>query len=163
MNVTDEIKILTTVVETLTPLKPDARQRVIEYACNLLEISRAGELKPVPEDDRPPIPVTADPAQPGKRKPPQQYLRDYNYKIMTKRIAVMAVYLEREQKKARFGFKDITDAFRAAKESKMPAYSQYGRAVIMGFLAKEGDQYYATTKAEQLVDKYGTRPTGEDQ
>ena len=54
----------------------------------------------------------------------------------------------------RFGFRDITDAFRLAKEHKVPAQSQYSRAVIMGYLAKEGDQYYATTQAEALVDNY---------
>jgi hypothetical protein len=53
---------------------------------------------------------------------------------------------------------NITEAFRAAKESKMPAYSQSGRAVVMGFLAKESNQYYATTKAELLVDDYNKQP-----
>lgn len=163
MNVTDEIKVLTTVVETLTPLDAGARQRIVEYACNALDIARTNAAKAVHEDPRPTISSIPDPAPSGKRKPPQQYLRDYNYKIMTKRIAVMAVYLEREQGRGRFGFKDITEAFRSAKEPKMPAYSQYGRAVIMGFLAKEGDQYYATTKAEQLVDKYSKRPTGQEE
>ncbi len=73
---------------------------------------------------------------------------------MTKRIAVLAVYLEREKQLKTFGFKDITAAFRDAKEGKLPAQSQYGRAVIMGYLGKKGDQYYATSQAERLVDEY---------
>jgi hypothetical protein len=99
--------------------------------------------------------------QPNKPTAPQQYLRSYNYKIMTKRIGVMAVYLERERGVKRFNFKDITDAFRDAKEAKTPAQSQYSRAVIMGYLAKEGDQFYATSKAEELVDAYNSRAADE--
>jgi hypothetical protein len=70
------------------------------------------------------------------------------------RAGVVAVHLEREKVMKRFNFKDITDAFRDAKESKTPAQSQNARAVIMGFLANEGDQFYATSKAEALVDTY---------
>jgi hypothetical protein len=102
-----------------------------------------------------------DESRSDKPVPPQEYLRKYNYKVMTKRIAVMGVYLERERQMKRFGFKDITEAFRMAKESKVPAQSQYARAVIMGYLAKEGDQYYATTQAEALVDKYAAN-SGEE-
>jgi hypothetical protein len=162
MKITDEIKVLTTIVETLTPLEPDARQRVVEYACNVLGIARTGAAIPAREDAHTMASPPSELGQHGKRKPPQQYQRDYSYKIMTKRIAVMAVYLEREQGKNRFDFKDITEAFRTAKESKIPAYSQYSRAVIMGFLAKEGDQYYATTKAEHLVDAYHKKAGGEE-
>src|SRR6266404_6096614 len=42
----------------------------------------------------------------------------YNYKVMTKRIAVMGVYLERERQMKRFGFRDITEAFRRQKKRK---------------------------------------------
>jgi hypothetical protein len=162
MNVTEELKVLRTVVETLTPLEPSARQRVVEYACDLLGIAHARASTPTQEDARTMASASRDLVQQGKRTPPQQYLRDYNYKIMTKRIAVLAVYLEREQGKKKFGLRDITEAFRAAKESKMPAYSQYGRAVIMGYLAKEGDEYYATSKAELLVDGYNKRSNGDN-
>ena len=78
---------------------------------------------------------------------------------MTKRLAVLAVYLERERGMKRFNFKDITEAFREAKEAKTPAPSQYARAVVMGYLAKGGDQYYATGKAEELVDSYNAGQT----
>ena len=103
----------------------------------------------------------AQPPQNDKPKAAQQYLRDYDYKIMTKRVAVVAVYLERERGMKRFSLRDVTEAFRDAKESKMPAYSQYARAVAMGFLAKEGDQHYATSKAEALVDNYAKRSSKE--
>jgi hypothetical protein len=76
---------------------------------------------------------------------------------MTKRIAVMAVFLERHRGLNRFALKDLTAAFREAKESKLPAQSQYVHAQVMGFIAKEGDLYYATTQAEQLVDQYSTK------
>jgi hypothetical protein len=157
MNVTNEIDVLKTVVEALTPLEADARQRVVEYICKALNIEHAKGSASNPEKSPPP-PIAL---QGGKPTPPQQYLRNFNYKIMTKRIGVIAVYLERERGTKRFNFKDITETFREAKESKTPAQSQYARAVVMGYLAKEGDQFYATTKAEELVDSYNARQADE--
>src|ERR1039458_2135030 len=161
MNVTKEIDVLKTVVEVLTPLDAGARQRIIEYVCKALIIENAKIPAANPEKAPPQIA-----SQSGKPTPPQQYLRNYNYKIMTKRIGVIAVYLEHERGTKRFNFKDITETFREAKESKTPAQSQYARAVVMGYLAKEGDQFYATTKAEELVDSYNARQaddsTGEE-
>lgn len=158
MNVTKELDVINKVVKDLTPLEPDARRKVIEVVCKILDIALLQSPAPSPEIPRkeqaPRIQLS------GKPTAPQQYLRTYNYKIMTKRLAVLAVYLEREKGMKRFNFKDITEAFRAAKEAKTPAPSQYARAVIMGYLAKEGDQYYATGKAEELVDAY-TRQAGE--
>jgi hypothetical protein len=153
MTVTSEIEVLKKIVEELTPLEAEARQRVVEYVCKALNIG-CTKLPAPHHIDAPPSPITP---QGGKPTPPQQYLRNYNYKIMTKRIGVIAVYLERERGVKRFNFKDITETFREAKESKIPAQSQYARAVIMGYLAKEGDQLYATTKAEELVDSYNAR------
>jgi hypothetical protein len=82
---------------------------------------------------------------------------------MTKRIAVLAVYLEREKGLNRFALRDITDAFKAAKEPKLPAHSQYARAVAMDYLAKDGDSYYATTQAEKLIKEFHSRPVDEDE
>lgn len=158
MSETNEIDVLKKVIEDLTPLEPEARQRVIDYACKVLAIGHPQTTGSAKET------VHQNPAGgtlTGKPTAPQQYLRNYNYKIMTKRIGVMAVYLERERGTKRFNFKDITDAFRDAKEAKTPAQSQYARAVIMGYLAKEGDQFYATSKAEELVDSYNARQENE--
>jgi hypothetical protein len=152
MNVTNEIDVLKKIVEDLTPLDADARQRVIDYTCKALSIDHGKILNLKPEKTA----TASEPQQTGKPVTPQQYLRDFNYKIMTKRIGVVAVYLERERRMKRFSLKDVTAAFRDAKESP-PAHSQYGRAVAMDYLAKEGDQYYATSKAEGLVDSYKNR------
>ncbi len=158
MSVIDEIDVLKKVINDLTPLEPDARQRVVDYACKMLAISHPQSPVFAKESGRQ---KQSAEMQPNKPTAPQQYLRNYNYKIMTKRIGVMAVYLERERGVSRFNFKDITDAFRDAKEAKTPAQSQYARAVIMGYLAKEGDQFYATSKAEELVDGYKAREADE--
>jgi len=158
MSATNEIDILKKVVEDLTPLEPEVRQRVVDYACKMLAIGRPQITQPTRES------IHQNPAGgmlSAKPTVPQQYLRNYNYKIMTKRIGVLAVYLERERGTKRFNFKDITDVFREAKEVKTPAQSQYARAVIMGYLAKEGDQFYATSKAEELVDSYSARQENE--
>ena len=156
MNVTNEIDTLKKIVEDLTPLEADARQRVIDYACKMLNIERAPAAAVKRESlQQESLATTAQST--GKPTSPQQYLRSYNYKIMTKRIGVVAVYLERERKMNRFSLKDITGAFRDGKESKPPAHSQYARAVAMDYLGKEGDQYYATSKAEGLVDTYKNR------
>ena len=156
MNVTNEIDVLKKIVEDLTPLDADARQRVIDYTCKALSIDHGKASKPKPGD----APASPEPSQTGKPITPQQYLRNFNYKVMTKRIGVVAVYLERERRMKRFGLKDVTAAFRDAKESP-PAHSQYARAVAMDYLAKEGDQYYATSKAEGLVDSYKNRQADE--
>lgn len=158
MSATNEIDVLKKIIDDLTPLEPDARQRVVDYACKMLAINHPQSPGLVKESVRQNQSVGM---QSNKPTAPQQYLRNYNYKIMTKRIAVMAVYLERERGAKRFNFKDITDAFRDAKEAKTPAQSQYARAVIMGYLAKEGDQFYATSKAEELVDAYNAREADE--
>lgn len=158
MSATNEIDTLKKVIDDLAPLEPDARQRIVDYACKMLGISHPVTTSLVKEGVRQSQPAAA---QPNKPIPPQQYLRSYNYKVMTKRIGVIAVYLERERGIKRFNFKDITDLFREAKEAKTPAQSQYARAVIMGYLAKEGDQLYATTKAEELVDAYNARQEDE--
>lgn len=155
MNATTEIDVLKRVIEDLTPLEPDARLRVVEYACKMLKIDRVHTPTSTKNANSQSLVTRTLP--PNKPIAPQQYLRNYNYKIMTKRIGVMAVYLERERGLKRFNFKDITDTFRDAKEAKTPAQSQYSRAVIMGYLAKEGDQFYATSKAEELVDAYKAR------
>jgi hypothetical protein len=161
MSVTDEIEVLRTIVNALTPLEPVARQRVIEYACSKLDVERPRVPAANTREERSNPPADAR-TQVGKPIPPQQYLRDYNYKIMTKRIGIMAVYLERERGLRRFSLKDVTETFRDAKESRLPAHSQYARAVVMGFLGKEGDQYYASSKAEQLVDNYNKRQGSEN-
>jgi len=144
----------------LSPLEDVSRRRVLAYAGSAFAdkpiaqiggVLSQGEAKSIRQssDERSEKPVA-----------PQEYLRKYNYKVMTKRIGVMAVYIERERQMKRFGFRDITEAFRTAKEPKVPAQSQYSRAVIMGYLAKEGDQYYATTQAEALVDNYAGNGEG---
>jgi hypothetical protein len=125
----------------------------------MLNIGRGQPSLPATEIPRNTFQET--PRQPSKPTAPQHYLRTYNYTVMTKRLAVLAVYLERERGMSRFNFKDITEAFRAAKEAKTPAPSQYARAVVMGYLAKEGDQYYATGKAEGLIDSYNASQVGE--
>jgi hypothetical protein len=159
MNVTKEMDVINKVVKDLTPLEPDARRKVIDVVCKILDIAQVQSPAPPMEIARQLQPAGAQPS--GKPTAPQQYLRTYNYKIMTKRLAVLAVYLERERKMTRFNFRDITEAFRAAKEAKTPAPSQYARAVVMGYLAKEGDQYYATDKAEKLIDSYNVSQTQE--
>jgi hypothetical protein len=158
MNTTNEIDVLKKIIEDLTPLEAEARQRIIDYVCKMLNIGRSQSppARVMPDNS---FPETT--RQHGKPTAPQYYLRTYNYKIMTKRLAVLAVYLERERGMQRFNFKDITEAFRVAKEAKTPAPSQYARAVIMGYLAKEGDQYYATGKAEELVDSYSASQVDE--
>ena len=159
MDVTKEMDVINKVIKDLTPLESDARRKVIDVVCKILDIAHAQFVAAPLEPARQLQPVGARPS--GKPTAPQQYLRNYSYKIMTKRLAVLAVYLEREKGMRRFNFKDITEAFRAAKEAKTPAPSQYARAVVMGYLAKEGDQYYATDKAEQLVDSYNVSQTQE--
>ena len=153
MSVTKEMDVINKIVKDLTPLEPEARCKVIDVVCKILDIIQPQPSMSAREIVRP-LPSAATPQVGGKPTAPQQYLRNYSYKIMTKRIAVLAVYVERERGMKRFNFKDITEAFRAAKEAKTPAPSQYARAVVMGYLAKEGDQYYATRKAEELVDSY---------
>jgi hypothetical protein len=159
MSATNEIDVLKKIIEDLTPLESEARQRVVDYACKMLDIGRNQSSLPVVENARSNFPEAT--RQPNKPTAPQHYLRTYNYTVMTKRLAVLAVYLERERGMSRFNFKDITEAFRAAKEAKTPAPSQYARAVVMGYLAKEGDQYYATGKAEGLIDSYNSSQAGE--
>ena len=160
MNVTKEMDVINKIVKDLTPLEPEARHKVIDVVCKILDIGRSQPSIPARDGVRQLLQAGA-PQTGGKPTPPQQYLRNYNYKIMTKRIAVLAVYVERERGMKRFNFKDITEAFRAAKEAKTPAPSQYARAVVMGYLAKEGDQYYATGKAEELVDSYNASQADE--
>jgi hypothetical protein len=155
MNVTKELDVINKIVKELTPFESEARRKVIDVVCKILDIGHPQAPVPTPENVRQTPTATTHPL--GKPTAPQQYLRNYNYKIMTKRIGVIAVYLERERGMKRFNFKDITEAFRDAKESKTPAQSQYARAVVMGYLAKEGDQFYATSKAEELVDSYKAR------
>lgn len=159
MNTTNEIDVLKKIIEDLTPLEAEVRQRVIDYVCKMLDIGRS--QSPPPTRTMPDNNFPEATRQHGKPTAPQYYLRTYNYKIMTKRLAVLAVYLERERGMSRFNFKDITEAFRAAKEAKTPAPSQYARAVVMGYLAKEGDQYYTTGKAEGLVDSYNASQADE--
>jgi hypothetical protein len=159
MNVTKEMDVINKIVKDLGGLEPEARRKVIDVVCKILDIAQS---PPAPKEvvgQNPPQGTS----QAGKPTPPQQYLRSYNYKIMTKRLAVLAVYLERERGMKRFNFKDITGIFRAAKEAKTPAPSQYARAVVMGYLAKEGDQYYATGKAEGLVDSYNASQADKDE
>jgi hypothetical protein len=160
MNVTKEMGVINKTVKDLTPLGPEARWKVIDVVCKILDISQPQPSTPAREAIRT-LPMAGTPQVGGKPTAPQQYLRNYSYKVMTKRIAVLAVYVERERGMKRFNFKDITEAFRAAKEAKTPAPSQYARAVVMGYLAKEGDQYYATGKAEELVDSYNASQADE--
>lgn len=154
MNVIDEITALKKIVEILSPLEDASRRRVLAYAGSAYADKPIANIIATGQESTRKGLGTGEGGRSAKPVPPQEYLRTYNYKVMTKRIAVMGVYLERERQVKRFGFRDITEAFRTAKEAKVPAQSQYARAVIMGYLAKEGDQYYATTKAEALVDKY---------
>jgi hypothetical protein len=149
MNFTDEVEALKKVMAILSPLEELSRQRVLAYAQDAFGgQSRGVHVAEAPKSEPRAVARSAKPVS------PQEYLRRYAYKIMTKRIAVLAVYLEREKQLKTFGFKDITAAFRDAKEAKLPAQSQYGRAVIMGYLGKKGDQYYATSQAENLIDDY---------
>ena len=152
--------VINKIVKDLTPLESEARHKVIDVVCKILDIGQSQSSIPAREGVRQ-LSLVGAPQTGGKPTAPQQYLRSYNYKIMTKRIAVLAVYVERERGMKRFNFKDITEAFRAAKEPKTPAPSQYARAVVMGYLAKEGDQYYATGKAEELVDSYNVSQADE--
>jgi hypothetical protein len=160
MDVTKEMDVINKIVKDLTPLEFESRRKVIDVVCKILDIDQSHPSAQVRGDVRQ-LPPTGTPQPGGKPTSPQQYLRNYNYKIMTKRIGVIAVYLERERKMNRFSLRDITGAFRDAKESKPPAHSQYARAVAMDYLGKEGDQYYATSKAEGLVDAYNKRQTDE--
>jgi len=150
-NVAREIKALERTIGILSPLSPDERNRILVYLHSVFD-SDGGDSAATTNA----IQSKTTPVARGSTKPvsPQEFLREYNYKVMTKRIGVMAVYLERHRNTSRFALKDLTVAFREAKEPKAPAQSQYGRAQIMGFIAKEGDLYYATSKAESLVDQY---------
>ncbi len=161
MNNVQEIDTLKIVVEALTPLEPDARIRVIDYVCNVLDIGRST----APQGKTQSKVATGGTHQSHGNKPvsPQEYLRRYDYKVMTKRIGVMAVYIERERGLQRFTFKDITETFRIAKEAKIPAHSQYGRAVVMNYLGKDGEGYYATSQAEALVDGYNAQAASADE
>jgi hypothetical protein len=149
--VTREIKALERTISILSPLTPEERGRILVYLHSVFDADGGGVGSTTSA-----IQHKTAPTVHGSGKPvsPQEFLREFNYKIMTKRIAVMAVYLERKRGASRFALKDLTAAFREAKEPKPPAQSQYGRAQIMGFIAKEGDLYYATSKAELLVDQY---------
>ncbi len=153
MDITLEVDAIKKVVAALEPLDEDARGRVVEYASKMLGFKAAPAGKSSSDMDKKQA-FDTDARKSSKPASPQEYLRKYDYKVMTKRIAVIAVYLEREKKEARFSFKTITDAFKDAKEPKLPAHSQYGRAVAMNYLAKDGDAYYATSQAEALVDAY---------
>ena len=165
MNLMTEIDALKKVVEIISPLDEISRQRVLAYAASAFErkpISESALKAELPWVGRRKLETAHDPRA-SKQASPQEYLRQYNYKVMTKRIGVLGVYLERERQMKRFNFKDITAAFRDAKEPKVPAPSQYARAVIMGHLAKEGDQYYATAQAERLVDEYAEGRQGDSE
>jgi hypothetical protein len=157
MNLIDEVDALKKTIEILNPLGDEARLRVLNYAYQAFGAPSTNRPKVATLDALSKVSGGAPLPAGGsfdKPKSPQEYLRTYNYKIMTKRIAVMAVFLERERGKKRFSLRDITEVFRDAKEPKTPAHSQYGRAQAMDFIAKEGDQFYATSKAEALVDSY---------
>jgi hypothetical protein len=148
-NVTGEIDALKTVIAALENLDEPGRVRVLQYATNVYgpanskNLAKAFKNAESPPDER-------------KDKPagPQEYLRRYNYKSMTKRIGVIAVFLERERAVNRFDFQAILKEFRDAKEPKLPVHVQFARAVQMNYLAKDGDSYYTTSAAETLVDKY---------
>jgi hypothetical protein len=147
-NVTREIKALERAITILSPLGQEERSRILAYLHSVFEPSSGdGGTATQPKSAR----TSHTNAKPLS---PQEFLRQYNYKIMTKRIGVMAVFLERHRGVNRFALKDLTAAFREAKEGTLPAQSQYGRAQIMGYIAKQGDSYYATSKAEGLVDQY---------
>jgi hypothetical protein len=145
-NVTREIKALERTIATLSPLGTEERSRILAYLHSVFD----------PSVGAPTTAAKSANGTLGHAKPvsPQEFLRKYNYKIMTKRIGVIAVFLERHRGASRFALKDLTAAFREAKEPKLPAQSQYGRAQVMGFIAREGDSYYATSNAEALVDQY---------
>jgi hypothetical protein len=145
-NVTREIKALERTIAILFPLGPEERSRILAYLHSVFDPTVAAA----------PTAAKSVDGSHGHAKPvsPQEFLRKYNYKIMTKRIGVIAVFLERNRGANRFALKDLTAAFREAKESKLPAQSQYGRAQVMGYIAREGDSYYATSNAESLVDQY---------
>jgi hypothetical protein len=152
MDLTPEIEAIKKVADSLTPLDEEARARVLDYVIKMLGLS---------VDLNSPIKGVNTKAESGQNvkksgKPigPQEYLRKFDYKVMTKRIAVLAVYLERERNEKRFSFKAVTDAFKDAKEPRLPAHSQYTRSVAMNYLAKDGELYYATSQAEALVDAY---------
>ncbi len=79
---------------------------------------------------------------------------------MTKKIGVMAVFLERERGVTRVTLPVLHKEFKDAKEPKLPVHMQFTRAVASNYLAKDGDSYYATSAAEALVDTY--RPDAEE-
>ena len=159
MNVTPEIEILKTVVEALSKLDPAARSRIISYACEALEIKSSARPDAHTDEKTGAHGIVR---KTGKPSGPQEYLRRYSVRTMTKRIGIIAVFLERERDKKRFSLKDLTTEFREAKEPKTPAHSQYARAVAMNYLAKDGEQYYATNQAEALVDGYDTSKNRDD-
>lgn len=152
MTFENELNALRLVSEALTPLEADARRRVIDYVCHMLQLEPPKSQKLKPDGGAGRTFQNADSAT--KPTSPQEYLRRFPYRTMTKKIGVIAVFLERERGKSRFALRDITEAFRQAKEAKIPAHSQYGRAQTMNYLAKEGELYYATNQAEALVDAY---------
>jgi hypothetical protein len=149
--VTREIKALERTHAILSPLAPEERSRILVYLHSVFD-PNSGAATGAPSAAQ--VRQTVAPHGGVKPVSPQEFLRQYNYKIMTKRIAVMAVFLERHRHADRFALKDLTAAFREAKEPRPPAQSQYGRAQIMGYIAREGDLYYATSKAESLVEQY---------
>ena len=159
MDFSAELNALKTVTEALQSLEPDARQRVLDYVCKALGLEpSAVKLKSA---GAPPLEHRQKEDNGRKPASPQEYLRKYSFKTMTKKIGVLAVFLERERNRQRFTLREITEAFRNAKEPKTPASSQFIRAVAMNYLAKEGDSYYATSAAEALVDEYQNAAAGE--
>lgn len=148
-----EVDSLRKVLELLAPLEDEAKARVLNYSMQALGVQGLRQLPPgLPKVTRGPGAVSTA-AGTDKPTSPQEYLRAHNHKVMTKRIAVVAVFLERVRSKRRFALKDITEAFREAKEAKIPAHSQFGRAQAMGYITKDSEGFYATNKAETLVDQ----------
>lgn len=146
-----EIDVLKSVISALEPLDAAARTRVLAYATNVYKSGTAGAeiVRDVDAGN-----FTSE--KKGKPAGPQEYLRRFNYSSMTKRIAVMAVFLERERNINRVNFQTILKEFKDAKDPKLPVHVQFARAVLMNYLAKDGDLYYATSAAEALVDKYNS-------
>jgi hypothetical protein len=144
-----EIDVLKKVIEAIEPLDDAARLRVLNYAANVFKSSTS--ITAVTKID---TGASIQMESKGKPAGPQEYLRRYNYKSMTKRIAVVAVFLERERGVARVDFQTLLKEFKDAKDPKLPVHVQFARAVQMNYLAKDGDLYYTTSSAEALVDKY---------
>lgn len=85
----------------------------------------------------------------------KDFLKKYDFKVATKTIAAAGVYLTKERGQKSFALKDLITLFKEAGFRKIPAYSQFSRAVVMNYLAKKGEGYTSTSRAEALLNGGG--------